>query len=364
MTKRFYSGAKPGGGSMGEAAKLKRIELEKGGKLPFTPTERYRRIMKKKMEETQNASNKVSTFQMPGAKPVKKQQSKKTQEAMRMIAQRKAFKEEKELRNMVVVKAGSVGDAGRVDKKGFVYDVGNNRTLKIDMKTGQIKSMGGWTVGKYNSRKRARSHGIMNDALKKHGAFFIQQKKLKMLEEAELAYQAQHKGTIWGGGSTGGAASQQFMDQHFGEERDLYGRTQNDHLNHRTGTNGSAWGAMSNNAHGTYVDNVWGGMVDNVWGTADSNVWGGLGGSAWSSGGGGGIWGGGGSRRGGSWGGGGGSAWGSGRINWANRGHKIFGSGKEGQRNFLAKLTNFLSSTKLSRMFRAARSSGRVGRSR
>lgn len=331
MTKRFYTGARTGGPGGGEAARLKRIEIEKGGKLPLSSTDRYKRIMKKKLEASQAeiGASRSNMFQMPGAKPVERKMSKTTANAMRMIAQRKAMKEEKELRAMVVVQPRTL-KSGRIDAKGNVYDLGNNLTLKVNLKTGQIKTHSGWSVGKYNNRNKFSTNGILEDSLKKHGAYFLQQKKLMLLQEQErLAALSAGGATVWGAaGGGGGLASEQFMEQHY-NGGGAYGGGQSTAHNRGSGVNG--WGAMSNSVLGTHAENVHGGMVDNVWGGTDSNIWGGLGGTAWGDGGG--VW------------GSGRNAWSSmkggglfGSANWGKRGLRIFGSGGPNQKNYLRKL--------------------------
>lgn len=305
MTKRFYTGGRSGSKTMGEAARLKRLEIEKGGKLPFTPQERYRRILKKKMEESRGEASKVSTFNLPGAKPVERKMSKRTEEALRQISMRKAMKEEKELRKMVVVQPRVFSDAGRIDKNGNAYDLGNNLTLKVDRKTGKIKTQTGWTVGKYKNKRNFMNNMLLTEGLKKHGAYFLQQKRLQMLQEqARLAALQNEGGNAWGPG--GGMASQIFLEQHYGGGSNIHGSNNDSLVGVRANqASVSAWGAMSGNVHGTFAENAWGGMMDNVWGGTNNNVWGGFGAP---------------------------SGWGG------HRGFKIWGSGAPNQKNFLKPL--------------------------
>lgn len=302
MTKRFYTGARSSGKTMGEAARLKRLEIEKGGKLPFTPQERYRRILKEKMAESRKeAAGKKPSFNLPGAIPLDRKMSKKTEEALRQISMRKAMKEEKALRKMVVVQPRIFSDAGRIDAKGNAYDLGNNLTLKVDRKTGKIKTQTGWTVGKYSNKKKFMTNMLLTENLKKHGAYFLQQKRLQMLQEQARLAALQEEAT-----RSFNMASQIFLDQHYGTGSDAHGNQLNNGLTGVRGNqaNVSAWGVMSGNVHGTFAENAWGGMADNVWGGVNNNVWGGMGGSAWGS----------------------------------HRGWKIWGSGKPGQKNYLKPL--------------------------
>lgn len=314
MTKRFYSGTRDNSRKMGEAARLKRMEIERGGKLPLTSQERYRHILKKKLEESQaNAASSKPLFQLPGTKAPERKMSKKAEQALKEIAQRKAAKEEKALRQMVVVQPRTFSDAGRIDAKGQAYDLGNNLTLKVDRKTGKIKTMGGWAVGKYSPKKKFRTNMIITDSLKKHGAYFIQQKRLQMLQEQQRLAELTMQGNNIYGAPASGLASQIYLEQHYGDGgMDGHGNKITDpNLTNRVGAaNVNAWGAMSNNVHGTFADNTWGGMVDNVWGGVNNNIWGGIGGSAWGTGSGG----------------------------FSRRGWKIWGSGAPGQKNWLKPL--------------------------
>jgi hypothetical protein len=303
MTKRFYSGARDTGAKkMGEAARLKRLEIELGGKLPISNEERYKRILKKRLEENHSkAASQKSTFQLPGTKPVERKMSKKAEQALSQIAQRKAAKEEKALRQMVIVQPRVFSDAGRIDSKGNAYDLGNNLTLKVDVKTGKIKTNTGWTVGKYKTKKKLLTNALLTDALKKHGAYFIQQKRLQMLlEQQRLAALGMEGSNVHGTP----LASEIFMEKHYGSADGHGNSSQPSDMNQRTGANMTAWGAMSNNAHGTFSENAWGGMMDNVWGGVNNNVWGGIGGNGWGG----------------------------------HRGFKIWGTGAPNQKNYLKPL--------------------------
>lgn len=317
MTRRFYSGARGGTKKLGEAARLTRLEMEKGGKLPMSTQDRYKRILKKKLEESrEKASASKPLFQLPGTAPMQRKMSKRAEQALKEIAARKAAKEEQELRRSVIVQPRHFSDAGRIDAKGNAYDLGNNLTLKVDLKTGTIKTSTGWTVGKYKAKNKYMTNMLITDALKKHGAYFIQQRRLQLLQEqqrqAELAMQGL---SIYGVPNNQGLASQMFLDQY--GNTDIHGSdtydARNDALSSQRAAAAAvgAWGAMSNNVHGTYADNAWGGMMDNVWGGVNNNIWGGIGGSSWGSG--------------------------SSRA-WSHRPWKIWGSGAPGQKNWLKPL--------------------------
>ena len=330
MTNRFFPGSMSNNGKMSEATRLKRLEIEKGGKLPFSSTDRYKRIVKKKLQEHMEESQASggATFQIPGAAPTERKRSRKTEEAMRMIAQRKAMKEEKELRAMVSVQP-RILPTGRIDKDGKVYDLGNNLALTINKKNGNITTPGGMTVGKYNPKKMMRTNMLIRDRLQTSSPYALQQKKLLMAKYWEDQKLLGDQGNAWGGGSS---ASEQFMQKNYGGDGGGYGQSGGGvygsakQAAHNRSSNVGAWGAMSSNVLGTFSENVHGGMADNVWGGTDSNIWGGIGGSAWGSGG---VWGGG-------RGGGGSIFGGSSLVNWNKRGLNMFGTGNG--KNFLKSL--------------------------
>ena len=272
MTKRFYSGMR-NDSRLGEAAKLKRLEIQKGGKLPITAAERYKKVIKQKLVDHQEeaARNRTNQFNLPGTKPLEKKLSQQAEQAMRQIAMRKARKDEKALKKMVVVKPQNFPYAGRMDKKGNIYDVGGNLTMKVDLKTGKVKTMGGMTIAHYSSKDQMRTTGQIKDALLKFGPYFVQQKRLQLLQEHER--QAQLNGY---GNNVWGAASEQFIQEHYTS----HGSTAEREEHHRS-ANVTAWGAMSKSVMGVQADNIWGTVADNVWGGTDSNVWGGLGGTNW-----------------------------------------------------------------------------------
>ncbi len=313
---RGFSGSRysSGNGKLSEAAKLKRMEIMRGGKLPMTSADRYKRIMKKKMEEHQQQVSLRSSRVM----------SKKAQEALKQMAMKKAAKEEKELRQMVIIKPRMLGDAGRIDEKGRVYDVANNLVLKVDgKKKGAIRTMGGMTLGRYKP-KSGLSNMLLGDNIKKYSPYFIKLKQMQMQQQmleqqaldaaiaqggvystgGDLTAVSLHGGNLYQQGGVYGPASQYEADV-YGNRTNQFGQQEEQHRG--GGATVNAWGVASGNIHGTFAENVWGGMADNVWGGSSSNVWGGIGGNSWGS----------------------------------SRGYKIWGSGTPGQKNYLRPLWVF-----------------------
>lgn len=268
-TKRYFSGTRSGStGQMGEAAKLKRMEMMRGGKLPLTGADRYKMLMEKKLDDhrAKAVQNPRTTFMLPGARAGDKQLSKSAEMALKEVARRKAAKEEKKMRQMVVIKpreySDNLGFFARIDKRGNIYDHVGNLVLKVDAKKGKVKTMGGMVLGKYNPKGGMAHVTWMREWINKNSPYHIRLRQLELQRQMQLMYDM--NGTqalnimpqsIYGGSHEGdGSASGQ-----------------------RNNLGVGAWGVMSNNVHGTFGDNVYGTFSDNVWGTAYSNIWGGIG---------------------------------------------------------------------------------------
>lgn len=278
---------------LGPAGQMRKLEIMKGGKLPITSAERYKRMLKKKLDETLLKPSRTaqSGFMLPGTgKTAGYKQSKKADMAMKEIAKRKAVKEEKALRQMVVIKPRWYRNVGRLDDKGNVYDEVGNLVLKVNGKKGTVNTMGGWKLGKYRPKK-AMHQELMIDWIQKHSPYHIRLRQLEYQKKVAEMYAMQHgldPSTVGGMVSVHGMPStpQEVQDQAAG----------------RTNLGVTTWGVMSSNVHGTFGENVHGGFADNVWGRASTNVWGGIGDP-------GGF--------------------------WSKPGRSIWGSGKPGQKNFI-----------------------------
>lgn len=322
MTKRFYSGARDTSSSAGQASKMKKLEIQKGGKLPITSAQRYKMMMEAKLEDArkQSRSKNKSVFTPPGAKPVTSALSHKAEQALKEIAQRKAAKKEKELRRMVPIVPCNYQD-GRLDAKGRIWDVANNQVLKINHKTGKVSTMGGWTIVKYKPKSLMNRLAI-SEAIKKHSPYHIKLRQMQMLQEQERLRMIQMEGQM-------GLAAQQTLAQLYGGGAQDPNNPEAQHqldMYQRLGANANAWGVTSGNVHGTFAENVHGGFADNVWGSASTNVWGGIGGG----------W-----RRG--------------------TGLRVWGSGSASQKNYLKPIFAFFASFFNTRGTRGAFRSGGTG---
>src|SRR5690348_11592522 len=92
------------GGRIGAASEIVRIEIMKKGKLPAA--DRYKMILKKKLEANKaqamgNVRTKVG-FGMPGNLKEARKMSKLAEQKLKEVAMKKAAKEAKKLRQMVI----------------------------------------------------------------------------------------------------------------------------------------------------------------------------------------------------------------------------------------------------------------------
>lgn len=255
----------------GDAAKLMKLEIIKGGKIPIPKQERYKRILKKKLaEQREKAREKGSiNFALPGARPSVEKMSRTTKRAMEVLARKEAIKEEKALRQMVGIVPRRYGEVGRMDQKGNVYDEASNLVLKVDYKTGKIKTLNGWCVGKYKP-KSSLHEGLMVKAILKNSPYHAKLRLQKWKDDVAKMYTQMGMGQ----GAMGAAGS---MSRGGPGSANLHGMVSDPltgQLMIRNNISVTAWGVTSNNVHGTTADNVWGGMSDNVWGSMNSDVWG------------------------------------------------------------------------------------------
>ncbi len=325
-TTRLFTGARGPNSTIGEAARLKKWEIMKGGSIAMSSNERYKHIMTKKIAEFQQKSrtNTRQGFEL----------STRARQALEDIAKRKAMKEEKAMRQMVVIKPRNYGELGNLDAKGRVYDQAGNIVLKINRKNGKINTMGGMTIGKYRA-KRMGTHGLIKDGIVKFSPYHIKLRQMMAQQQLQQMYNANGynpstAASVYGYGDEDASAVNIYGKNSTGYEAEsvspVYGRSPHQRGG-SVGVNG--WGVMSNNVLGMFAEDTWGNFRDNVWGGTHNNVWGGLGddGSLWS-GNGSGAWGK--SRGAGIWGSSGtGGVWGS------SGGRRIFGTGNG--KNYLAK---------------------------
>ncbi len=279
---RHFGGSRSGG-RIGAASQMMRLEILKKGKLP--PAERYKRIMKKKLEENKEKAL-GSAYKKPFSLSDKiniKKLSPRAEQAMKEIAMRKARKLAKAERKMVIVQPRHFHN-GSINKKGEIFDIAGNIIGKVNTKNGVISTNSGWGIGKYKP-KSMMTDNLIIDAINKHSPYFIQQRRLQMLQAQGVMEYGVHGGVngdvINVHGATPAqiyAASMMHQDNNFDDTSSTLSALP------RQNIGVTSWGVMSNNVHGTFADNAWGTAGDNVWGTYNTDVWGGAGGGLWSSG--------------------------------------------------------------------------------
>ncbi len=235
----------------------------------MSAAERWKRLRDRKFVENKKKTiGKMKTFAIPGTIAQAYQMSKKAEEALKQMAKKKASKEAKALRQMVVVTPRTYHN-GRIAKNGKIYDIQGTLVAKVHRKNGNMTTLMGWSIGKYDPKSYV-TNGLIQGAIDKYSPYYINLRKM----------QAMQQGTVWGpdqdvinipgpAGNYGSANDSSVAFSSYGS--DVAGPRQN--------IGATAWGAMSDNAWGTFTDNVWGTSSDTVWGTNMSDVWGGIGGN-------------------------------------------------------------------------------------
>lgn len=259
-TSRFYSGSRALGTS-NEATKMLKKHLMRGIKL--NGTERYRLIMKQRMEEHKKKAfgdrRMSGGFKLPGTLKQAMQMSHRAEMALREMAQKKAAKEEKELRKRVEVVPRFYPNGGRLDARGRIFSAQDQPILYVRKKDGRILTTGGMSVGRYKPKSK------FNDSRVQMLIDRYTPKPKPVLGQWDPAIggvgmQMQDMPTVWSNG-----------------EADSFQRL-------GMAANVNAWGIMSENTWGTFSNNAWGTVAENVWGTTNNNVWGGYGGNPYGSG--------------------------------------------------------------------------------
>ena len=262
---------------VGAASELMRIEIMKNGKLPTAA--RYKQIMKKKFEENKaKALANVSTgFKIPGNFKEAKKMSKRAENTLKEIAHKKAVKEAKALRKMVIVQP-KVFSNGSLTKDGRIYDIAGNLVARVNVKDGKMSTMSGWSLGKYNP-KSAFTSTIIQHAINQFSPYFIKQRQLQLMQQQGVQVIDVH-GVNSERMSARGSVGQTIG--HFQGSDALSESYGSDIAPARQNVGMTAWGARSDNIWGSFGDNTWGTFADNVWGGNFSDVWGGVGtGSMW-----------------------------------------------------------------------------------
>lgn len=258
---RYFSGARDKG-RIGVAGEIMRIEILKKGKLPAA--ERYKSILKKKFEENKQKTlkDKLNAPIISGFKSAFKM-SKHAEQALKQIAQRKARKEAKAMRKMVIVESRRFPN-GNITAKGKIYDVAGNLVAEVNRKNGNISTTLGWGLGKYRPKSYLTNVTIQN-AIDQYSPYFINQRKQQLMQQQGVVQYGVHGApgedviNVYGPASN---TMQSFAGTDAGGPRQNIGMT--------------SWGARSDNVWGTYTDNVWGKSLDNVWGSNSTDVWGGI----------------------------------------------------------------------------------------
>lgn len=162
-------GGGSGTGSSSSSSSLERALASKnaaenmkknGGKV--SAQDRYEQILQGKIEANKAAllsgANR-SNHTLVGKAKASQEQSKTTKLTMELLAQKMAknqMKKMKQKANAIEVKPAALGGAygGFIDKKGRVTNSYGQQVLQIDLKTGKIKTVGGWfggaTIGTYD----------------------------------------------------------------------------------------------------------------------------------------------------------------------------------------------------------------------
>jgi len=277
-TTRYFGGNREGSGRSA-ASELIRFEMQKKGKL--SPAERYKRIMKKKLLENQNAAalanKKANNFKLPGSIQEARQMSKQAEKAMKELAAKKAAKQAKADRRMVIVQPRNFSN-GRLTKKGQIYDIAGNIIGAVNTKNGKIATSSGWAIGKYKPKSQM-TNMLIQESITKFSPYYINLRKMQMMQNGggdgvwgpandTVNVQPVHRGNHGVASMFGYTPGAPVFDSY---GADVSGPRQNVGV--------TAWGAASDNVWGTFADNVLGMSTDNIWGGNSSDVWGGMGGN-------------------------------------------------------------------------------------
>lgn len=282
---RFFSGGRDTK-KVSVAREILKLEMEKGGKLD--PKERFKLIMKRKMEEHQQQ---VALAKPKNGKPM----SLKAQQALKQVAAKKAAKDAKIMRQSVIVEK-KIFSNGIVQKNGKVFDVAGNQIAVINKKNGRMTTNGGSALGQYKAKDR-RTQAILVDAINKYSPYYMNLRKMQAMQAAGLDPRTglplnQEVINVHGAAAAMHGGNYQAPSNHFdmgarpGENPNFFSQGQNMYFDGVDGPRSvasTAWGAMSNNVWGTYGENVWGSTGDNVWGSQNSDIFGNAGFSLWGA---------------------------------------------------------------------------------
>jgi hypothetical protein len=140
--------------------------------------ERYQKLMNDKMEAHKQRlmQQKKYSHNLPGTAPADKELSKSTQLALETIAAKMAKRElrKKQPPKKMEIRPMTIGGSytGYIDAKGNIWNSYQKKVLKIDLKTGDIRSTGffGKKIGKFDPKSYSSIYTIekflAKDALK------------------------------------------------------------------------------------------------------------------------------------------------------------------------------------------------------
>lgn len=285
---RYFSGDRSEGQKKKTIAQeIMRIEVDKGGKMPAEM--RYKLIFKRRLEESRKkemakrASGETEAGKMVGVRKM----SYTAEQALKQIEQKKAQKEAKAMRKMVIVQPARFSN-GQLNSKGKIYDIAGNVVGKVNTKNGKM-SAAGMVFGKYKP-KSYYTKLLIQEAINKHSPYFIQQRLNQQRQMALANVHGQYidpniinvHGVNPHAAMLGGNMYDQLDNaRQFQQQLGVHGNDMSESADRYStvgtrGTNATmtAWGAMSDNVMGIMSNNVHGTMADNVWGTVGSDVWG------------------------------------------------------------------------------------------
>jgi hypothetical protein len=242
-----------------------RIEIQKKGR--FTPQERYKFIMKKKLAASREEALGSKAKKIGFNDKIKDSLSKTTDKAIKELSAKRAAKAAKAIRNMVLIEPRRFSN-GRLTKSGKILDVADNVVGTVNRKNGKMATTMGWGIGKYKPRSYMTAMNIQS-AINQYSPYFIAQRKAQLGDNFNP--------------QTGGLHQPHDTINVYGYSpppqqspgSSIWGSSDSD--NWRAGPGVTAWGVASNNVWGSFADNAWGTNADNVWGGNESNIWGGVG---------------------------------------------------------------------------------------
>jgi len=287
-TLRFFSGGRDTASKKSIAQEILFFEVQKKAKLD--PQERFKFIMKRKLEESRKKVDQDKQSRNNG-RPM----SERAQRALKDVAAKKAAKQAKIMRRMVIVQPKTFSN-GRLTKKGDIFDIAGNRVGKVNTKDGKMNTYMGTFLGRYKPRN-SKTTAIIYNAIDQYSPYFVNMRKMQAMQAAGIdpmtgrpIYQdtmdvhgSSNAMNAMHGGLYRPQGAEHFYNNHHDYSHHDYNPEDGDHDLHGNAANGmtrgssigaSAFGVQSNNVWGNFADNAWGTSFDNVLGTNNQDVWG------------------------------------------------------------------------------------------